>query len=227
MEQSSHFKPKDLGTLAVRGWLSQQPTDFQDRIARLGRFQTVHAGRYIYQVGDVPDALYGLDSGLLDLTVPVGGTNDVTIHRATPGFWIGDSAILAGSVRTISLRTVTECRLFRVRASRLRALLDAHPSDWKCFFMLGHMNISATLAVLAEMSALSPRARFARLLLRMADESGKVHMTQDDLARMAGMSRATFRRSFGGLIERGIVATSYGTMSILDRVALEREGEAA
>jgi DNA-binding GntR family transcriptional regulator len=51
-------------------------------------------------------------------------------------------------------------------------------------------------------------------------------VTQEELGRMAGMSRAAFRRAFTALIEAGAVRTEYGGVQIADRAALERAAEA-
>jgi CRP/FNR family transcriptional regulator, cyclic AMP receptor protein len=71
--------------------------------------------------------------------------------------------------------------------------------------------------------SLPPRARFARALLRLTSSAGAVHVTQDELGRMVGMSRATFRRSFAALISKGIVEVEYGRILIHNLPALEIE----
>ena len=58
------------------------------------------------------------------------------------------------------------------------------------------------------------------MLLRLADDEGHVRVTQEDLARLAGMSRATFRRAFVELIDLGIIETGYGGLRIKNPVAL-------
>jgi len=85
------------------------------------------------------------------------------------------------------------------------------------------MNATTAARLIAELMTLSPRARFARLILRLAGEDGLVRATQEDLGRLAGMSRASFRRSFADIIASGAVRTEYGGVRILDRPALERE----
>lgn len=223
MHQSLPNSVRHLGSLLEQGWLSRQTLDFQERIATAGRFIMVERGRPLYQVGDPPDALYGLESGMVDISVPVRRDEEVTVHRAGPGFWVGDSAILAEATRTLSVTAARDSRLFRVAATDIRQMLDRYPEDWKRFYQLNHGNGSMAITVLAEVISLPARARFARILLRMADDEGVIHMTQDDLSRMAGMSRATFRRSFAALIAQSIIRTDYGSLCILDRSALETE----
>lgn len=219
LQDSSAF----LRNLATAGWLAEQPFGFQQRMARAGRWMNMRRGQVLYAVGDEADAIYGLSEGLLDVSIPVDHQHDVVLHRATSGFWIGDSALLAGSVRTVTISAASDGQLFKLPAASIHRNLEKHPEDWICFYRLSHLNANRGLNALAEVISLPPRARFARALLRLASASGSVHVTQEELGRMVGMSRATFRRSFAALIERGIVVAEYGRIQIRDLTALESE----
>jgi CRP-like cAMP-binding protein len=223
MEDSPKALLGSLQALAGTGWLSEQPVEFQFRLAKLGRWISVRRGAVIYAVGDEADAIFGLGEGLLDVAIPVSNDQEVVVHRAAPGFWVGDSALLAGMRRTISLSAATDCKVFKLPAAAVRRSLDENPGDWACFYRLSHVNTTLSLRALAEVISLPPRARFARALLRMTSSGGEVRVTQEELGRMVGMSRAAFRRSCATLIERGIVDIEYGGIRIKNRQALEQE----
>ena len=55
------------------------------------------------------------------------------------------------------------------------------------------------LTLLAESLSLTPRARLARLLLRLADAEGRVRGNQDEFARLLGMTRSSVRRALASL----------------------------
>jgi len=80
----------NLGVLGEVGRLATQDRDFSGWIAKSGRWKRFAPGEFLYLVGDEP----------------------VTIHRAEPGFWIGEAAILANVSRMISLTAVSDCILF-------------------------------------------------------------------------------------------------------------------
>lgn len=223
MQQSRETAADRLMNLATTGWLAQQPAEFRDRLARLGRWVSLRRGERLYSAGDEPDAMYGLGEGAVDLAIPVSRDQEVTVHRAGPGFWIGESALLAGDLRTLSVVAVADSRLFKVPIAAIRFDLSANPSDWMYFHRLTHLNASLCISVLAEVLTLPPRARFARLLMRLLNPDGTVRATQEELGRMAGMSRAAFRRAFRTLIDAGIVETGYAGLRIKDPAALERE----
>lgn len=221
MKQLDPEKLLRLGPLAERGWLSEQPADFQHRIAAAGRWADFGRGQLLYDVGDPSEMLYGLGSGALDVSLPIKPDESVSFHRGEPGSWIGDSGLLAKANRSITVRSAAQSRVFCVPAAAIRAILRDHPGDWQHFYMLSHINATLMARILAETLSMTPRALFARTLLRLADEEGQVRLTQEDLTRLAGMSRATFRRTFSELIDLGAVETGYGGLRIRNPAALQ------
>jgi CRP-like cAMP-binding protein len=102
-------------------------------------------------------------------------------------------------------------------------MLEENPGDWQYFHHLATLNAILATQALAEALALPARPRFARVLLRLAEPDGTINATQEELGRMAGMSRAAFRRAFGALIAAGVLETGRARVRIQDRTALERE----
>lgn len=214
---------RKVHVLARKGWLSALPTSFQQRLGSLGRWMTYPARTSLCDVSDEANALFGLEKGLPDLSLPVTKQDTVTLHRAQAGFWIGDAALLAEVPRTIRVDTVVESLLFVVPGRSLRIHLEEHPEDMRFLFRLSHANAMLALDVLAETFSLTPRMRFARLPLRLANEDGLVPATQTEIGKLTGMSRAAFRRAFDDLIRARIVETTYAGVRIPDKTALEAE----
>ena len=208
-------------TLSKTGWLSRQPDEFRERMASIGRWRNFRAGQNLYESGDEADAVFGLEMGLLDISIPVSDDLMVHMHRAGPGFWIGDSALLAEQPRVVSVHAHVDSLVFAIPAAPLRRLLAQRPQDLLYFYRLNHANIALVLQGYAEVLALPPRVRFARMLLRLAAPDGLIQATQSELGGMVGMSRAAFRRALCGLIAAGIVRTEYCKVWIVDRAGLE------
>jgi len=214
--------PPDLAPLDRVGWLAAQPETLREWVRRAGRWRTYGKGQPLYQVGEESEAIFGLGKGALEVLIPISDDDQVTIHRAGPGFWIGDSGLLAGSRRVISVVAVAPSRVFYVPAGVLRRLLANKPEYWRCFYELAHHNGTLAVATLAEVLALSPEARLARILLRLAGADGKVQATQSDLARLLGVTRSSLQRALGHLQDEGTVRTGYGVIIVADRAKLER-----
>jgi len=222
MVQSVKNSSALLGALDKIGWLAAQPADFRNRIAAAGRWLRFAPRETIYLAGDEPDGLYGLASGTLELSFPLAGGEPVVFHRAEPGFWIGEAAILSGGPRMVSVTSATECLVFFVPAERLLRLLAADPHCWRSFYDQSNRNLKAALMLLSETLALGPQARLARLLLRLADPRGEVHGSQEEIGRLVGMPRSSLRRALTGLVESGAIRSGYGRLVVADRAALER-----
>lgn len=203
------------------GWLAGQDPEFRDWIAENGRWRSYVAGQPIYDAGEAPDALYGLGAGALDITFPLIADEPVVLHRAEAGFWIGESAVLAEGKRLLSLAAAREARLLRVPGPRIRALVAERPETLRAFYALSHANTLLALTLLAEALALSPRARLARILLRLADSDGRVLARQEEMARLLGMTRSSLQRALASLTEAGAVGSGYGSLQLRDRAWLE------
>lgn len=221
MNQFAPHSDAVLGALAQRGWLATQPEPLRDWIARNGRWKEYQRGQVVYSFGDPADALYGLGDGAVEVTLPHVGQEPVTLHRAELGFWIGEAAILARAPRVLTLEAASRCRLFRVPAGAVRAMLDRQPEYWPCFCALSLQNSSMSLQLLAESLSLTPRARLARMLLRLSGDGDRVDASQSDLARLIGMNRSSLRRAMTSIEESSAVQPRYGAIVILDRPQLE------
>jgi CRP-like cAMP-binding protein len=214
-------KANALFPLDQRGWLAAQPAEFRAWIADNGRWHHYSAGQVLYDAEDEPDAVYGLGGGALEITLPLVGDEPVVVHRAEPGFWIGESALLARARRGISVAVATESRVFRVPSGAVRRLVAEQPDAWEAFYQLSHINAMTAVRLLAEVLSLRPRARLARMILRLADEDDRVVVRQDDLARLLGMTRSSLQRALASLIEAGAVAPGYGHLDVRERARLE------
>ena len=212
--------------LCRTGWFSEQPEDFQNRIKALAHWRRFRAGENLYEVGDRADAVFGLEDGLVDVAIPISSDEMVNIWRAKPGFWVGDSALFSDNPRGVSLTANVDSLVLVISGGALRRHFSETPHDIVFFYKLSYVNVMLALSVLSEVIALPPRARFSRMLLRMASDDGVVRVTQAELGSMAGMSRAAFRRAFSELIGSGVLRTEYGAVRIVDREALSREANA-
>ena len=219
---SRNSRLRDLAPLDSVGWLATQPEALKAWIAERGRWRTVAAGQVLYLAGDEPDGMYGLGAGALEVTFPLLGDEPVTVHRAEPGFWIGEAAMMAGVTRLVSVAAAVESRVLHVPFEALRGLLDSDPIYWRALYEQSFANIGTAVSLLAEALALTPRARLARLLLRLADAAGHVPGNQEEFGRTIGMTRSGVRRALASLVEAGTIRTGYRRLEIVDHARLRR-----
>lgn len=195
----------------------------RDWFGQVGRWIRLDPGQALYHAGDAANGLYGLASGALEITFPLVAGEPVTLHRAEPGFWIGEEAQLSRRPRMITVSAATPARLLKVPGADLERLLDESPRFWPCFYDLSARNSELALTLLGESLALSVKARVCRRLLALA-ESGEegVAITQDDLAKLIGVTRATVRRAIADLADEGGVETGYRSLRLRDKAVLRR-----
>lgn len=203
------------------GWLSEQPADFQEWAQSVGRWKHYDAGQFVYHAGDKSDGAYGLAEGGLQITFPLVADEPVIIYRAEQGFWFGDAAELAAEPRIVTIMATVQTRLLHLPSPAIRVLLANRPEFWRCFYQLTMGNLRVAVTLLAEALALTVRARACRRILSIADSKDEVAITQDEFAKLLGVTRPTIRRCLLDLEEMGAIETNYRKMKIVNRSALE------
>ena len=72
------------------------------------------------------------------------------------------------------------------------------------------------VTILAEVLSLTVRARVCRRLLDISDNNGDASITQDELAKLLGVTRPTLRRCLVDLEQQGGIKTHYRNVHIVD-----------
>lgn len=206
----------NIAPLDQVGWLASQSKDFQDWAAEVGRWRRFGAGQFVYQAGDTADGLYGLAAGSIAITFPLVAEEPVSIYRAEVGFWVGDAAELAEIPRMVSLMAATESKLLHLPSHAIQQLLSDHPAHWRAFYRLAALNSLTAIELLSEALSLTVRARVSRRLLQLAERSQEAPITQDDLAKLVGVTRGTLRRCLDDLAARGAIEMRYRRLRVLD-----------
>jgi len=220
MIQSSEIRAL-TAVLCRTGWLSDQEPEFREWVLRCAHWKQIGSDGIVYLAGDEPDGLYGLASGALDISVPVMGSEQVSITRGEPGFWVGEGAVLAGTRRVLSVCAIQPSVVLYVPRNKLVAILRQRPEWWRPFYELSHANATLVSNLLGEVLALSARARISRLLLRAGDDAGVITGRKEDLGRLIGLPRSSFNRELKHFFAEGIIESGYTSIKILRPEALE------
>lgn len=160
-------------------------------------------------------------SGSLSIEFPLVAGEPVSLYFAEVGFWIGDSALLAGLPRMVSVIAATDTRLLKLPGNAIHRLLEDRPEFWRAFYQLSARNVMTAVTLLSESLALTVRARVCRRLLSLSSPTGEARLTQADLARVLGISRPTLRRCLDELVAQRAIEIMYGKVLVLNRAILE------
>jgi CRP-like cAMP-binding protein len=151
------------------------------------------------------------------------------MHMASAPFWMGYGPLLHGTRRVVNAQARTPAWIATFPKSKVIPLLESRPGWWRPFMKL--MAIYGDVMSLTAADLLIPKSdlRLAAVLLRFGGarhaaaasaEPIRVPVTQEELAAASNMSR----NSTGAILRRftamGLVETGYGSIDILDPVAL-------
>ena len=109
-------------TLRGRGIFAAVPDGRLDRFAALGEPIDLLKGEFLFRLGDRARWLYLIDSGKLDLSIPLkmlGEFNELTIQTSVAGDTVAWSALVKPHLLTMSARAVEDCQLIRFEGEAL------------------------------------------------------------------------------------------------------------
>jgi len=212
--------------LEQRGWLAERAPDVRDRLRSIAKVRTYRPGEPLYTMGEAPQGVYGIVQGALDISIPRQDGQEIVVHRAQAGFWIGDLALFSGQARLVTVIASTETVAACLPRSRLVQLLEQHPGLIADFYVLSHRNVATLLQLLANLSIPRAETRIAlRLLIydqRQTNTQDWIPLSQEKLAEVTALSVPTVQRALRGLVETGLVELGYGRLRIRDRERLLR-----
>ncbi len=178
----------------------------------------------LFHEGDPATTLHLIARGRVAVRVTTPRGDVATLEVLAAGSAVGEQALVSGN----HLRMATVVALERTETlvidDRAFAILRAeHPPIADAVNRLLATRIGKLDARLLEALYLPADTRVFRRLLELAETYGEVvPLTQEDLAGMAGTTRATVNRLLRKEEQTGSVALCRGQIEILDRVALAR-----
>src|SRR5207249_9951951 len=124
---------------------------------------------------------------------------------------------------------LTAVKLVSVPASAVRAALSRHADAMEALLLQADHRERAMNQLLGDQVLKRAEARIIKALLILAEERGelvgsdyvfRLDVTQEDLAKMLGIQRATFNRLLGQLDGLGLLSRTVNHVIVLDRQGL-------
>jgi CRP/FNR family transcriptional regulator, cyclic AMP receptor protein len=178
----------------------------------------------VFHEGDPGDCLHLVASGRfgVQLTTPAGDT--ATLRLVGAGEMFGELVLIHPGLRRSATVVALEpsCTL-ALGISPFAALRRRHPPIDRMLSTLLAANVRRMSELVTEALYLPVDRRLARRLDQLAGMyDGVIPLTQEDLARFAGTTRATANTVLRHLAGRGVLALARGRVTVLDRGALRR-----
>ncbi|WP_067825777.1 Crp/Fnr family transcriptional regulator [Nocardia inohanensis] len=178
--------------------------------------------------GDPGDCVHLIMSGRLvvRVTTPLGHTATLTILG--PGEMFGEQALLSPDARrTATIVAVTDAETLTLNRTQLERLRADHPQVERFLTTSLAAQVRRLSAAVLEALYLPVETRVLRRLAHLAtvyrepnSAPPEIRLTQEDLASMAGTTRATANKVLRDLENQGIVHLGRGTIIILDHPRL-------
>ncbi|MEM6993045.1 MAG: Crp/Fnr family transcriptional regulator [Myxococcota bacterium] len=191
-------------------------------------------GTVVVAEGRVPDGLYVVLRGRVNLVRVGDGGRDLILSALGPGDVLGESCAYDHSGMSTSAVAATPVELLRVPAEVLAAHVRREPETLVRLMRLVSEKLREIENVASSLALHDVEERLRRTLVRLVRRQGRRAPatsgwilapvpTQSELARMVGSCRETVSRTLSAMARNGLVNTS-GRRMILDEKLL---GEAA
>jgi CRP/FNR family transcriptional regulator, cyclic AMP receptor protein len=193
------------------------------------RRRTFRRGDIIFHAGDPGDSVQVIVRGhfALRLVTPRG---DVCMTRVFgPGDMFGRVALgTIEAVREATVVSLDDSETFELFRGQLDELRAAHPSVSDALIAMAGLELRRVSVLLLEALYVDADRRVRRRLLELGEDYrdgstiSAIPLTQEDIAALAGTSRATVSRVLAEEERRGTIAKRRRRIEILDAEELSR-----
>lgn len=185
-----------------------------------------NAGAVLVEEGAVPEGLYVVLRGRVNLVREGEGGRDLILATLGPGDVLGESCAYAQSGMSNSAVTATPTELLRIPAEVVAAHVRREPETLVRLMKLVHDKLRDIENVASSLALHDVEERLKRTLVRLVQRQGRRSPqssgwilapvpTQSELARMVGSCRETVSRTLSAMARNGLVSSS-GRRMILD-----------
>jgi CRP/FNR family transcriptional regulator, cyclic AMP receptor protein len=201
----------------------------QERLSALGSAKVFPPGATICVEGDPATHVFVLLAGLVKVLSVTKDGHEIVLALRGNGDIVGELAGETTGQRNATMEAVDTVHALIVKYDRFSSFLDSYPGAARAYRHAVTRRWSDTATILRNFSMTSGAQRVARLLLDLATQygSGKngeidVPLTQEELASLAGTSRATVTRAFSSWRGRGFIRTGPRRITITNPDSLKR-----
>ena len=196
-------------------------------VLALARRSTYRRGEVVFHRHDPADALHLVTKGRFDVRITTSLGDEVALAIWGPGDFFGELAVITERDRTATVTALEPGETLVVRGSELRRLAHRHPSLDEVLVRLLAERVAFLSERLVEAYTVDAETRVVRRVLELGRVYGGaspivIPLIQDDVAALAGTSRATVNRVLRNAEQRGLVELGRGRTVVVDPEGLTR-----
>lgn len=186
------------------------------------------SGDYVCRKDEIASSWIGVVSGFLRVQDSTKDGNSIMFTGVAGGGWIGEGSLLKMEHRRYEIIATRNARILHLPRSMFLWLLDNNILF--NHFIINHLNerLSQFIAMVKYDRLRSPVARVARGIsslfhpLLYPNSDPVLHLSQEELGWMVGVSRQRVNSALGELQDQGLIQFGYSTISIIDFKGLEK-----
>ncbi len=192
------------------------PDDMAD-LAAAAREVRVAGGTCVFARGEMPDSVYILRAGTIELSRRVQ-RRVITLKLLRPGDPFGDVPLLLRDTEPFDACAIEDAVVLAVDPVRLYRLLGRNPALARRWLVSVADRMRETQERVSDLLSGSLECQIASLLLHQP--GGALHVSQETLARLLGARRTSVNQALARMQSKGMVETSYRRVASTDRSVL-------
>jgi CRP/FNR family transcriptional regulator len=184
------------------------------------------AGTRIYGPGQAPEAYLLLIEGTVRVQQVSEGGREIVLYRVSAGqsCALTTACLLGYEDYLAEAIAETEIEAVVVPRATFDELIASSPEFRRFVFAAFSHRVTDLCRIIDEVAFQRLDIRLAQKLIELSHGSDRVEATQQQLAAEIGSAREVVSRLLSEFHRRGLIETTRGSLSILDRASLEQVG---
>jgi CRP/FNR family transcriptional regulator, cyclic AMP receptor protein len=204
------------------------PAEEVRQLLSLARRRTFRRGEVVFHREDPSDSLHFVVKGRFAVRVMTPLAETATIAVRGPGDSFGEMGVLGGARRSATVEALEEAETFCLYEGEFQRVRREHPNVNEVLLTFLANEVRMLNERLLEALYVPVERRVLRRLVELArfyggaDGQVEIPLTQEELAGLAGTSRATVNGVLRDEEKRGSVELKRGKTVVFDRDAIAR-----
>jgi CRP-like cAMP-binding protein len=211
-------------------FVSHARKDLQSRLKDKSNSHKLDRGQFVFFEGDQADALYLIESGVIEANVVHGDGKVYIFHFIFPGEVFGESAIYGQDYYPFSAVARKEALVWKIPRDDLLAVLDSDPAFKTFMLETVGQKLESSYTKARCIAGERVEKRVACILLKTLDQQHGIYsnciekldtpLTNRDISGLIGSTEETVSRVMSRLKKEGIIAIEDKQLVVLDRGGL-------
>jgi CRP-like cAMP-binding protein len=191
------------------------------RVLEIARRRSFGRREVVFHRGDPADALHLVHRGRFAVRIVTALGETIVLSLVGPGETFGEIALLdEGAERSATVVALEKAETRAIHKRDFDALRARHPAVADILARALALRVRRLSDLLVEAHYVGAERRVLRRLAELGGDGGVLPLTQEEIANLAGTSRATVNRVVREAQARGELEIERGRIEVLNAAAL-------